>query len=148
MLSFQKHDKILISTPLQSTKKIETNQENSIVTFQSVPYADLSKTAELLKNLIGNDPLVHEFNKSRRILKLQKSVEDTENYKLIVAKLEVKLLSLSYKYHKKLNKLEMMALTENNVITPKLSITENKKQYVQTINNLKLIKVLQKELKI
>ena len=108
----------------------------------------MSKTAELLKNLIGNDPLVHEFNKSRRILKLQKSVEDTENYKLIVAKLEVKLLSLSDKYHKKLNKLEMMTLTENNAITPKLSITENKEQYVQTINNLKLIKVLQKELKI
>ena len=148
MLSFQKHDKILTSTPLQSTKKIETNQENSIVAFQSVPYADLSKTAELLKNLIGNDPLVHEFNKSRRILKLQKSAEDTENYKLIVAKLEVKLLSLSDKYHKKLNKLEMMTLTENNAITPKLSITENKEQYVQTINNLKLIKVLRKELKI
>ena len=108
----------------------------------------MSKTAELLKNLIGNDPLVHEFNKSRRILKLQKSVEDTENYKLIVAKLEVKLLSLSDKYHKKLNKPEMMTLTENNAITPKLSITENKEQYVQTINNLKLIKVLQKELKI
>ena len=108
----------------------------------------MSKTAELLKNLIGNDPLVHEFNKSCRILKLQKSVEDTENYKLIVAKLEVKLLSLSDKYHKKLNKPEMMTLTENNAITPKLSITENKEQYVQTINNLKLIKVLQKELKI
>ena len=83
-----------------------------------------------------------------RILKLQKSAEHTENYKLIVAKLEVKLLSLSDKYHKKLNKLEMMTLTENNAITPKLSITENKEQYVQTINNLKLIKVLRKELKI
>ena len=69
------------------------------------------KKAELLKNLIGNDPLVHEFNKSRRILKLQKSAEDAENYKLIVAKFEVKLLSLSDKYHKKLNKLEMMTLT-------------------------------------
>ena len=42
----------------------------------------------------------------------------------------------------------MMTLTENNAITPKLSITENKEQYVQTINNLKLIKVLRKELKI
>ena len=84
----------------------------------------------------------------QRFLKLQKSAEDTENYKLIVAKLEVKLLSLSDKYHKKLNKLEMMTLTENNAITPKLSITENKEQYVQTINNLKLIKVLRKELKI
>ena len=108
----------------------------------------MPKTAELLKNLIGNDPFVHKFNKSHRILKLQKSVEDTENYKLIVAKLEVKLLSLGDKYHKKLNKPEMMTLTENNAITPKLSITENKEQYVQTINNLKLIKVLQKELKI
>ena len=102
----------------------------------------MSKTAELLKNLIGNDPLVHEFSKSRRILNLQKSAEDTENYKLIVAKLEVKLLSLSDKYHKKLNKLEMMTLTENNAITSKLSITENKEQYVQTINNWKFIKVL------
>ena len=108
----------------------------------------MSKTAKLLKNLIGDDPLVHEFNKSRKILKLQKSAKHTENYKLVVRKLEVKLLSLSDKYHKKLNKLEMMTLTENNAITPKLSITENKEQYVQTINNLKLIKVLRKELKI
>ena len=79
---------------------------------------------------------------------MQKSAEHTENYKLIVAKLEVKLLSLSDKYHKKLNKLEMMTLTENNAITPKLSITENKEEYVQTINNLKPIKVLRKERKI
>ena len=92
-------------------------------------------------------PLLMNLTKFR-ILKLQKSAEHTENYKLIVAKLEVKLLSLSDKYHKKLNKLEMMTLTENNAITPKLSITENKEQYVQTINNLKLIKVLRKELKI
>ena len=127
---------------------METNQKNPIVVFQSVPYADLSRTAELLKNLIGDDPLVHDLNKSCRILKLQKSAEHTENYKLIVAQLEVKLLSLSDKYHKKWNKLEMMTLTENNAITPKLSITENKEQYVQTINNLKLIKVLRKELKI
>ena len=98
--------------------------------------------------MIGNDPLVHEFNKSHKILKLQKSAKHTENYKLIVAKLEGKLLSLSDKYHIKLNKLEMMTLTENNAITHKLSITENKEQYVQTINNLKLTKVLRKELKI
>ena len=127
---------------------METNQENSIVAFQSVPYANLSKTTKLLDKLIGDDLLVHEFNKSSRKLKLQKSAEHTENYKLVVAKLEVKLLSLRDKYHKKLNKLEMMTLTENNAITPKLSITENKEQYVQTINNLKLIKVLRKELKI
>ena len=80
---------------------------------------------------------------------MQKSAEHTENYKLIVAKLEVKLLSLSDKYHKKLfNKLEKMTLSANNAITPKLSITENKEHYVQTINNLKFIKVLRKELKI
>ena len=98
--------------------------------------------------MTGNDSLVHEFNKSHRILKLQKSAEHTENYKLIVAKLEVKRLSLSDKYHKKSNELEIITPTENNAITSKLSITENKGQYVQNINNLKLIKVLRKELKI
>ena len=92
----------------------------------------------------GDDPLVHECNKSRKILELQKSAE---NYKVNVAKLEVKILSLNDKCHKKLNKLEMMTLTEKNEITPNLFITENKEHYVQTISNLKLIKVLQKELK-
>ena len=96
----------------------------------------------------GNDSVVHEFKKSHRILKLQKSAKHTENYKLIVAKLEVKLLSLSDTYDKKSNKLEIITPTENNAITSELSITENKGQYVQNINNLKLIKVLQKELKI
>ena len=96
----------------------------------------------------GNDSVVHEFNKSHRILKLQKSAKHTENYKLIVAKLEGKLLSLSDTYDKKSNKLEIITPTENNAITSELSITENKGQYVQNINNLKLIKVLQKELKI
>ena len=43
----------------------------------------------------------------------------------------------------------MMTLTEYNTIKPKFSITEKKEQYIQTIiNNLKLIKVLRKELKI
>ena len=41
----------------------------------------------------------------------------------------------------------MMTLTKNNATTTKLSITENKEQYVQTINNLKLIKILRKKLK-
>ena len=126
---------------------MKTNQKNAIVIFQSIPYADLPKTAKLLWKLIGDDPL-HEFNKPRKILKLQKSAELTENYKLIVAKVEVELLSLSDKYHRELNKLQMMTVTKNNAITPKLSMTENKEEFVQTINNVKLIKVLWKDLKI
>ena len=50
-------------------KKLETNQKISIIAFQSVPHADLSKTAKILQNLVGNDPFVYEFNKSRKILK-------------------------------------------------------------------------------
>ena len=79
---------------------------------------------------------------------MQKSAEHTKNYKLIVAKPEVKHLLQSDKYYIKLNKLEVVTLTGNNAITPKLSITENKKQYVQIISSLKLIKVLRNELKI
>lgn len=108
----------------------------------------MSKTAKILRNLIGGDPLVHEFNKSRKMLKLPNSAEHTENYKLIVAKLEVKILLLNDKYHKKSNEPEIMTLTENNAITTKLSNTENKEQYVQTIDNLKLTKVLRKKLQI
>ena len=107
----------------------------------------MSKTAKILRNLIGGDPLVHEFNKSRKMLKLPNSAEHTENYKLIVAKLEVKILLLNDKY-KKSNESEIMTLTENNAITPKPSNTENKEQYVQTIDNLKLTKVLRKKLQI
>ena len=58
------------------------------------------------------------------------------------------MLSLSDKYHKKLIKFKVMTLTENNAITPKLSITEHKKQYVQTINNFELVKVLRKDFKL
>lgn len=49
---------------------------------------------------------------------------------------------------KELNEFEMMKLTENNVITAKPSITEKKEQYVQTINDLKLMKALQKGIKV
>ena len=33
----------MTSTPLHSTEKLETNQENSIDIFQLIPYTDLSK---------------------------------------------------------------------------------------------------------
>lgn len=61
-----------------------------------------------------------------KLLNLQKSAKHTQNYKLIVVKFEVKTLSLRGKYHRKLNKLEMITLTENNANKPKLSIFENK----------------------
>ena len=70
---------------------METNQKNSIVAFQSVQYTDLSKTAKIFKKLIGDDPLVHELKKSHKILKFQKYAKHTENYKLIVAKFEVRI---------------------------------------------------------
>lgn len=61
-----------------------------------------------------------------KLLNLQKSAKHTQNYKLTVVKFEVKTLSLRGKYHRKLNKLEMITLTENNANKPKLSIFENK----------------------
>ena len=61
-----------------------------------------------------------------KLLNLQKSAKHTQNYKLIVVKFEVKTLSLREKYYIKLNKLEMITLTENNANKPKLSIFENK----------------------
>lgn len=61
-----------------------------------------------------------------KLLNLQKSAKHTQNYKLIVVKFEVKTLSLREKYYIKLNKLEMITLTENNANKPKLFIFENK----------------------
>ena len=93
MLSFEKYDQILTQTPLQSKKKKKNgNKSRKFNCCLSIsPICRLVENSETIKILIGNDPLVHEFNKSHKILKLQKSAKHTENYKLIVAKLEGKL---------------------------------------------------------
>ena len=69
---------------------------------------NLSKTSQILEKMIANDTLVHLYDEAKKKLKSFKSNENNVTYRNIVAKLEVKILSLygTLKKTSKILKLE------------------------------------------
>ena len=78
---------------------IEFNQHNTI---GSKSDKEMSNTAEILQKIIGDDPLVFLFNKARKYLKSLKTDENIENYRNIIAKLDVRILLLNSTLKKEL----------------------------------------------
>ena len=82
---------------------IKFNQHNAI---ESKSDKEMSNTAKELQKIIGDDSLVFLFNKARKNLKSLKTDENIENYRNIIAKLEVRILLLKSTLQKELKIIE------------------------------------------
>ena len=70
---------------------IEFKQENVFILEENKNFC---KTSKILEKMIGNDTLVHLYDKARKKLKSIKSNGNILTYRNIVTKLEVKILPL------------------------------------------------------
>ena len=108
----------------------------------------ISSTAKILLMIIGDDPLVFLFSKCRKKLKLLKTDENIESYRDIIAKIEVRILQLNRTLKKELKIIENETILRNDLIALMPEKGLSKENYDKIINKLKMIKVLQKQLKI
>ena len=94
------------STPLKTAAAklkglTELHHEEDIIEFkqhnviESKSDKAMSNTAKILQKIIDNDPLMFLLNKGRKNLKSLKTDENIENYRNIIAKLEVRILLLN-----------------------------------------------------
>ena len=107
----------------------------------------MSNTAKELQKIIGDDSLVFLFNKARN-LKSLKTDENIENYRNIIAKLEVRISLLKSTLKKELKIIENEMLTCNDSIALKPEKGHSKENYDKIINKLKMVEIFRKELKI
>ena len=90
--------------------------------------------------------LVENYDKVRKQLKKQNFVNYNE-YKVIIAKLEVKLYSIEDILLKELSKLEKLILMGNNVLNVVPERNCDTKKYNDITLKLKYIKILKKDMK-
>ena len=108
----------------------------------------MSNTANMIQKVIGNDLLVQMYDRLRKKLKSVHSPENLYEYKNIVAKAAVKLLIINDNLNKELKSTEHQAVTENDTLSLKPEFGLNKVKYEHTLSQLRLVKILCKELKI
>ena len=81
-------------------------------------------------------------------LKSMHSPVNLDEYKNIVARVEVKLLIINDNLNKELKSIEHQALKENDKLSLKPKSGPNKVKYEQILSQLRLVKILCEELKI
>ena len=81
-------------------------------------------------------------------IKSMHSPVNLDEYKNIVARVEVKLLIINDNLNKKLKSIEHQALKENDKLSLKPKSGPNKVKYKQILSQLRLVKILCEELKI
>ena len=107
----------------------------------------MSNTATMLQKVIGNDLLVLTYDRARKKLKSMHSPVNLDEYKNIVARVEVKLLIIN-NLNKELKSIEHQALKENEKLSLKPKSGPNMVKYEQILSQLRLVKILCEELKI
>ena len=84
------------------------------------------------------------YDRAREKLKSMPHPKNLHEYKNIVARVEVKLLIINENLNKELKSTEHQALKEND----KLSLKPNKVKFEHILSQMRLVKILSKELKI
>jgi len=97
----------------------EEEEDDDIIQFNVIPLSHetstkLSNTSLMLKKLLGEIPIVLEFDSLRKNLKKIKSVLNINAYKDCVAKLEVKLYSVEEFLKKSMKDLELEIIKNSN----------------------------------
>ena len=107
----------------------------------------LRSSSRMLQALNIETNLVGNYDKLRKHLKIQNFV-NYNNYKVIIAKLEVKLCSTEDILLKELSKLEKVILMGNNALNIVPETNCDTKKYNDITLKLKYIKIFKKDLRI
>ena len=105
------------------------------------------KTSQYLIKIFGKRNFIRKFDRLRKNLKPHKTRENLENYRNIIAEIEVKLSCKEDILKDKLRKHEMKFLQESNSIYPNAdSAFADKDGCNNIINKLKNLKIVKKEI--
>ena len=135
----------LTSTP---EPKIQHKNTEQIIYMQPVENT-YGKTSQYLKKIFGEKNFLTKFDKLRKNLKAHKTCENLDEYRSIIAEIEVKLLCKEDILNGKLRELEIKFLQESdsNIICPNAgSALADKDEYNNIINKLKYLKIVKKEI--
>ena len=138
----------LSSTPVKTVPQSKEKVESSIIEFKlQTPSikSDQSKnqfsfSPRMLQAFNIETTLVENYRKLRKQLKIQNFVSYND-YKFIIAKLEVKLCSTENILLKELSKLEKLILMDNNVLNVVPETNCDTKKYNDIPLKLKYIKI-------
>ena len=103
----------------------------------------LNETSRPLLQIFGENKIIFEFDKWRKNIKAEKNAIYIKEYKKIVAKMEVKLVTKKDKMREKLKKIELMSVHEdNNTVTMTPHDKTDRNEYDNTLKALENIQVL------
>ena len=88
------------------------------------------------------------YDRAREKLKSMPHPKNLHEYKNIVARVEVKLLIINENLNKELKSTEHQALKENDKLSLKPKSGPNKVKFEHILSQMRLVKILSKELKI
>ena len=146
----------LSSTPVKNMcQSKEQVDSSSIIEFKLQPPSiksdqsknQLSSSSRMLQALNIEANLAKNYDKVRKQLKKQNFVNYNE-YKVIIAKLEVKLYSIENILLKELSQLEKLILMGNNALNVVPERNCDTKKYNDISLKLKYIKILKKDIRI
>ena len=152
-------DKILFSTlvskknnPPGHTRNIKGIEDvvsiRKKVSFQNEknkkqPLSRLSETLRRLLQIFGENEIVFEIDKCRKNIKAEKNSIYIQEYKKIVAKIEVKLVTKNDKMRQKFLKIELMSMCEdNNTVTMRPQDKTDRSEYDNNLKALENVQVL------
>ena len=102
-----------------------------------------NETSHPLLHIFGENEIIFEFEKWRKNIKAEKNAIYIKEYKKIVAKMEVKLVTKKDKMREKLKKIELMSVHEdNNTVTMTPHDKTDRNEYDNTLKALENIQVL------
>ena len=114
------------------------NEKNKMRTLNG-----LNETSRPLLHIFGENEIIFEFDKWRKNIKAEKNAIYIKEYKKIVAKMEVKLVTKKDKMREKLKKIELMSVHEdNNTVTMTPHDKTDRNEYDNTLKALENIQVL------
>lgn len=109
--------------------------------------SELSRTSLMMKAVIGDIPLIYQYNKTRKEMKANPCQLAKEKYLQIIAEVEVKLKLAEENIKKKLKNLELSCIGTNSTALSMIPKSENElAKYKNILTLLKYCAALKKEL--
>ena len=141
-------NKPITSTPLQN--KATKNKEALVKFSKPIPNLttdrNMTNTGTILQIILENDPIVYDYDKIRKQYKASPDIY-RETYKVITARVEVKLVHLHENLKLSIKNIETKCL-ENNKNLSLIPENENEKVvYDKILKKMKLLLKLKKDFK-
>ena len=140
------------STPTQPKSSRISSKENDIISIKpkkvdsNETNNSLSKSSNMLLKIFGSENIIFEFDKARKNLKNNASAVSKSIYRVIVAKLEVKLTLKYDELREHLKKFELENLKKSSHLNTVPTNKDDQESYNNLLKQLKYIKMIKYQL--